>query len=85
MVQGKIWVCFYNCQKQQSPRPGRSDVLLLALSRSPVGTLEFAVPAEGSQLDSRGRYPKSHRMLEETPGQRSKLNSIKLVEAACDG
>lgn len=80
-------MCFYKCpeQKQGPPRPDRCDLLLPTLSRSPVGTLAFTLPAEGSQVDSRGRYPKSHRMLEEIPGQRSKLNNIKLVEAACGG
>lgn len=48
-----------------------------------MGTLAFSLPAEGSQVDSRGRYPKSHRILEEIPEHRSKLNNIELVEAAC--
>lgn len=76
--------CSYKCVKGSKARsPGSLDVLLLALSRSPVGTLAFTLPAEGSQVDSRGRYPKSHRIFEEIPGHRSKLNNIELVEAAC--
>lgn len=50
-----------------------------------MGTLVFTLPAEGPQVDSRGRYPRSHRMLEEVPEHSSKLNNIELVEAACDG
>ena len=34
----------YKCRKQQSWRPNTSELLLLVLSRSPVGTLVIRTP-----------------------------------------